>query len=165
MARRADPILTVHAVAIEKKWAHHHVMVKKAVVIGVRKDVATTTAHALTAEKVVDVVPKGRLLVIAPARTPTKVLDTCVVTDHPEVTARHEMATKAAGIDVQKVRRVAMDHHRATAPAVSTALAPTVHRTRQDPVRINPTRPARRTVMQIRTKATTSPKPPFDLSS
>src|SRR5689334_805382 len=93
------------------------------------------------------------------------VLDACVEKDRPVVTARHEVATKAADIDVRKVRRVAaMGHHRVTVLAVNAGLAPTVRHIRRDLVPISHIRPARQTEMQIRKKAPKSP-PPFDLSS
>ena len=55
MAHHADPTSTVRAVAIATKWVRHRAMVKKAIVIGVRKVVATTTARVPIAKKAADV--------------------------------------------------------------------------------------------------------------
>jgi hypothetical protein len=119
-----------------------------------RADTTSFTVHVLKmAKKAAGA--GGRM---ARAAMQTVVLDTCVTTDRRAVTARHEMETKAAVIDVQKARRMAM------ALEVNVVLAPTARRTRQDPVQINHIRPAHPRNQQ-KTKATQNRMPPFDLSS
>jgi hypothetical protein len=120
----------------------------------------SSTVHVVTmARKAAGV--GGRMARAAMARTAmqTMVLDICVEKDHPAVTARQEMATKPAVIDVQKARRMEM------APVVNVGLTATVRRTRRVPVQINHIRPVHPTISQKKKKATQNRMPPFDLSS
>jgi hypothetical protein len=132
-----------------------------------RPDTTTSTVRVAEIEKKA-ARAGGRMALEVMVRVATQtmmVLDACAEKDHPAVTARHEMAKKAAGIDVRKVRRVAMDHHRVMAIAVNTGLAPTVRHTHQGPVPIGHIRPARPMEMRIGKKAPKSPPPLSDLSS
>src|SRR4051794_20544389 len=96
-----------------------------------RADTTSFTVHVLKmAKKAAGA--GGRM---ARAAMQTVVLDTCVTTDRRAVTARHEMETKAAVIDVQKARRMAM------ALEVNVVLAPTARRRGAGPPREGETRP------------------------
>ena len=77
------------------------------------------------AKKAADVAADGPPRAMARAATPTKVLATCDEKDHPAVTARRAMATKAAAIGDQKARHVVMVHLQAMALAANTGLTST----------------------------------------
>jgi len=147
MARRAITTSTVRAVAIATRWVSHPTIVKKVANISVQKVVLTTMAPVAIAKKAADVgARKVRRQAMAHVVMRRKVLDTCDVKDHPEVTARHETATKAAAIGDQTVPRMATDHFQVmTALAVNTVPIRTIRR-------------AHPMESQIGKKATISPK-------
>jgi hypothetical protein len=145
MVRRADMILTSHAVATATKWVGR--IVKKLAAISVPK-VVTTMARVVIARRAADVGDKrARPRAMAHVAMPTKARDACVGKDHAAATARHEMATKAHAIRVQMARRVATDHPLKMALTVSDSLTATDHLVR----------PA---AVGIRRKAATSPTLP-----
>jgi hypothetical protein len=134
-------------------------VVKKAAVISVQTVRATTTARVAIVKRAADVGDKmARPGAKARVAMPRKVLVACVAKDHPVVTARPERATKAV---VDQKAHVATVRLQVTALAANTGLARMDQLTRRVQVPINPIRPAHLTKNMIRTKATTSPKPPF----
>ena len=111
MAHRAVPILTVHAVAIEKKWAHHRAIVQKAAVIGMWKVEATITNHVPIAKKAVDKdAAKGLRRVPAHATMPTRARVKCEEKVRAAVTARRATAMKVLADAAPTARREAMAH-------------------------------------------------------